>query len=395
MLRRVLFALFAFMLALSLLGEPSVVAAERTVQRTADLTSLSVGPTWLVVSAGTGHTCAIRDDHSLWCWGWNRNGQLGLGHLTSRRVPAQVGTDTDWAHIDAGEEHTCGVRFDHTLWCWGWNGFGQLGFGDHENRRVPTQVGTDSDWVHIDTGSFHSCGTRLDHTLWCWGWNKYGQLGLGQRKRERFPTQVGTSADWTSPHTGHEYTCGIRLDRSLWCWGRNADGQLGLGDTVERRRPTPVGTGNWLHVTAGGFWRADRTCAIRTNHTLWCWGANWFGELGVGDTQGRTVPTQVGPSTDWVHVSADTGDNHTCATRSDDTLWCWGLNADGQLGLGHHKDRKIPTQVGTSTDWSRLNTGDEHTCALRTDHTLWCWGLNDHGQLGLGDHKSRSTPTRV
>jgi alpha-tubulin suppressor-like RCC1 family protein len=145
--------------------------------------------------------------------------------------------------VRGGYLHTCGIRLDHTLWCWGSNHYGQLGLGDYENRNVPTRVGNDANWVGVRSGDGHSCGVRLDHTLWCWGFGYYGQLGLGDTSGRSVPTQVGGGADWTrrlgAGGTG-EHTCSIRLNHTLWCWGWNNWGILGLGDTDNRLVPNKV-----------------------------------------------------------------------------------------------------------------------------------------------------------
>ena len=95
-----------------------------------------------------------------------------------------------WAKVASGERHTCGVGTDRSLWCWGDNGFGQLGLGDFTDRLVPTRVGTDLDWVEISTIAYHTCGVRTDRSLWCWGLNDRAQLGLGDLTDRLVPTRV-------------------------------------------------------------------------------------------------------------------------------------------------------------------------------------------------------------
>jgi len=348
---------------------------------------------WLTVSSGGLHTCGIRPDHTLWCWGRNAYGQLGLGDTRKRTTPKQVGTGTHWAGLATGFEHTCATRADHSLWCWGFNDFGQLGLGDTRKRTTPKQVGTGTNWAHVSAGYGHTCGTRTNHTLWCWGLNSFaGQLGVGDNIDRETPTRVGTRTNWADVRTGDSHTCGTRTNHTLWCWGYNASGQLGLGDTANRTSPTQVGSRtDWARVSAGDGYH---TCAIRTDHTVWCWGFNGVGELGVGDTVDRSTPTQVGYGSDWYHLSA--GHKQTCATRSDRTLWCWGLNNFGQLGLGDTTDRTTPTQVGTRAGWAHVSAGGSlHTCATRSNHSLWCWGYNHNGQLGLGNQEDRWMPARV
>lgn len=126
----------------------------------------------------------------------------------------------------------------------------------------------------------------------------------------------------------------------------------------------------------------DHTCATQTDHTLWCWGNNADGQLGDGTTTNRLSPTQVGTGTSWAALSA--GFAHTCATQLDDSLWCWGDNATGQLGNGTTTAEHAPTLVGANSTWVSVAAGGQHTCATRTDKSLWCWGDNSHGELGQG-----------
>lgn len=377
--RSVMSAAIAFTAALGLTWSASAPSGASS----ADASRRPTGHVWTDVSAGVDHTCGIRTDHSLWCWGYD------IGDL-----PVQVDASPDWASVEAGYRYTCGLRTDHTLWCYGRNDFGQLGVGDREYRSTPTQVGTDADWTGVSLGFSHTCATRLDHTLWCWGHNASGELGLGDTLLRKVPTQVGDEAGWRNVATSGSfkaYTCATRTDHTLWCWGKNDVGQLGLGDRKQRVVPTQVGSETtWDVATAGDV----HTCATRLDNAIWCWGDNTEGQLGLGDRTGRLTPTQVGADTDWKVV--DAGWWHNCARRTDGALWCWGDNYSGALGIGGGRhDALTPTRVGGDTNWTPAAGGYGHTCAIRVHHTLWCWGDNLNGQLGLGDELQRSVPTRV
>ncbi len=346
---------------------------------------------WMVISSNYDHSCGIRADDTLWCWGENEDGQLGLDDTNNRYAPFQIGSDHDWAQLAVGGWHTCGIRHDGSLWCWGSGGLGQLGHDDTDNRYVPTQVGNDYDWVKISAGVYHTCGLRADDTVWCWGSNHDAQLGIGdQTSLKESPTQVGSSNDWLEISAGDYHTCALRQNDTLYCWGRNSHGQLGVGTfSGYDFSPTQVGSDNdWAAIFAG----AHHSCAMRTDDTLWCWGKNEDGQLGLNDTENRNEPTQV-ENNQWTTASA--GGHHTCGIRPDDTLWCWGRNEYGQLGLGHESDRFQPSRVGDDDDWIDILSVGHHTCGLRTDGTLWCWGAGDYGRLGLGDEQDRNAPTRV
>ena len=342
-------------------------------------------------AAGGNHTLAIRANRVLWAWGLNEFGQLGLGDSLDRSSPAHVGAANNWRQVATSGWHTLAIRTDGTLWAWGRNIEGQLG-NNNFNRKSPTQVGTATNWRQVFAGDNHTLAIKTDGTLWAWGSNNFGQLGLGDTFNRNSPTQVGTATNWGQLSARGSHTLAIRTDGTLWAWGRNDFNQLGLGDTLNRNSPTQVGTAtNWRQVATGVF----HTLAIRTDGTLWAWGRNADGQLGLGDTLNRNSITQVGTATNWRQVATSAW--HTLATRTDGTLWAWGWNAYGQLGLGDaHISRNSPTQVGTTTIWGEVSVGTAHSLAMRTDGTLWIWGSNEFGQLGLGDtHINRNFPTQV
>ena len=269
-------------------------------------------------------------------------------------------------------------------------------------RRAAPGVGPEWDtgpgWAHIAAGEYHACGIRTGGTLWCWGWNVFGQLGLGNQTNQDRPQQVTTPAPrrWASVTAGFGHTCATRTGGTLWCWGFNALGQLGLGNHTDQDRPQQVttpGRGGWASVTAGG----GHTCATRTGGTLWCWGFNVYGQLGIGNTTGQDLPQQVTTPTPGGWASVAAGDRHTCATLISGKLWCWGGNGYGQLGIGSDVEQDLPRQVTTPAPrgWASLTAGSFHTCATRTGGTLWCWGWNVFGQLGLGNHTEQDRPRQV
>ena len=370
-----------------------------TVTATLPLTGTAAAAQVQSVSAGGYHTCAVKTDGTLWCWGGGGYGQLGDGTAADSLVPVQVsGHATDWAAVSAGFQHTCAVKTDHSLWCWGWNDAGQLGDGTTtvQPNPVPVQVsGHATDWAAVSAGYQHTCAVKTDHSLWCWGGDDYGQLGDGTTTSSLVPVQVsGHATDWAAVSAGSLYsTCAVKTDHSLWCWGWNSFGELGDGTTTSSLVPVQVSgqATDWAAVTVGQY----HTCAAKTDHSLWCWGYNANGNLGDGTTARSRVPAQVsGHATDWAAVTA--GDDDTCAVKTDHSLWCWGWNGNGELGDGTTARSRVPVQVsGQATDWAAVTAGDLHTCGAKADHTLWCWGENHYGQLGDGTTTSRLVPVQV
>jgi alpha-tubulin suppressor-like RCC1 family protein len=353
---------------------------------------------WAEIAGGLFHALGRKTNSTIWAWGENGSGQLGLGDLTDRKTPTSIGTDSDWLEIAGGSYHTLGRKTNSTIWAWGENGSGRLGLGDVTDRKTPTSIGTDSDWLEIAGGSYHTLGRKTNNTVWAWGKNDYGQLGLGDLTDRKTLTSIGTDSDWSEIAGGSYYTLGRKTNNTVWAWGKNDYGQLGLGDLTKRETPTSIGAdSDWSEITGGLY----HTLGRKTNSTIWTWGYNSFCQLGLGDTINRNTPTQVGTDSDWFMLAA--GGSHTLATKTDSTLWAWGRNSiiviivvgGGQLGLGDLTDRNTPTSVGTDSDWSEIAGGLYHTLGLKTNGTFWAWGYNNVGQLGLGDTIDRYTPTLV
>lgn len=407
--------------------------------------------TWRQVSAGTDHAVGTRTDGTLWAWGRNNNGQIGQGSLTTTQYtsPTQIGLATDWAWVVAGANHCVAVKTDGTLWAWGLNSSGQVGLGSTSTTptSTPTQIGTLTTWgqtgAHLHAGGDFTLAIRTDGTLWAWGLNSSGQLGDGTTTNRSAPTQAGTATSWNRVVAGTSFSGATRTDGTLWVWGTNVNGMLGDGTLTNRSSPVQLGTDtNWSRLAAGNAF----FIATRTNGTLWSWGFNGVGQLGQGTFEINSVgntPKQIGTSTNWqdasggsnyaiaittdgglkawgssassqlgwlprtplplypqmgpVQALAGAGSNHTALIRQDGSLWTLGSNGSGQLGLGaadsaHHP---IAAQIAPGQTWRVVSSGHTYTMAIRHDGTLWATGLNSSGQLGDGSVTNRSSLTRV
>lgn len=331
---------------------------------------------------------------TMWVWGNNNVGQLGLGNLIDVSSPTQVGSDT-WKTGSASETFAISIRSDGTMWSCGSNNFGQLALDDTIQRSSPVQVGADTTWKEVACGTFSSFGIKNDQTLWSWGRAQAGQLGLNQdtNSHKSSPTQVG--GYWLSVRGGNGMGLGIQTDGTLWSWGANSNGQLGLntsGYYTDKSSPTQIGSlSTWAYIATGGI-----ICAsIKANGTLWTWGYNSYGQLGINNRIQRSSPTQVGALTTWSKVVA--AEDSMMALRTDGTLWAWGNNYHGQLGQnnGFGFNRSSPVQIGSLTTWSKISAFQGGFMAIKTDGTLWSWGSSQQGVLGQGPTISRSSPVQV
>lgn len=306
-------------------------------------TPLLIGklPEWLGVAAGTNHSIGLKINGTLWAWGANDFGQLGLGNsgiATLRMFPSQVGTESNWLNISTGISHTLATKTNRTLWAWGQNKYGQLGLGYTNTRMTPTLIGNDSDWLKITCGDNHNLAIKTNGTLWAWGKNNYGQLGDNTTTNRTTPKPIGTDSDWSIIAVGANHTIACKTNGTIWAWGYNAYGQLGDGMTSNKTTPRAIGIqSDWSLVTAGDY----HTIALKTDKTLWVWGANDFGQLGLGHIYNKNTPTQVGTQTDWSIIAA--GEGYTIALKNNKTFWVWGNNEDGQLGVGDTTNIKIPS----------------------------------------------------
>jgi len=370
----------------------------------------AISNNWSKTSSIYNASYAIKTDGTLWSWGRNRWGELGLGNAwqdstvtTYRSSPTQIGSLTNWASLatglGSGYGHMIAIKTDGTLWSWGDNRSGQLGQNNITNRSSPVQIGTGTTWASaaLSTDGF-SFAIKTDGSLWAWGANQntYRYLGDGTNVYRSSPVQVGNgTSDWSKVACGRFHIIAIKTNGTIWGWSKNTNGELGLNDTQYRQSPSQIGAlTNWLNVAAGAYF----TLAVKTNGTLWAWGTNAWGQQGQGDSgnntagTGRSSPTQIGALTNWLNVAA--GQYFSSAIKTDGTIWAWGNNGSGQFGQGNIIYRSSPVQVGTST-WSSLSTGYAHVLAIKTDGTLSTWGYNSSGQLGSNVGASQSLPAQI
>lgn len=329
------------------------------------------------VSAGGEHTCAVGTDGSLWCWGRNTYGQLGLKRSGPYAVPPErVGTGTSWKQVSAGGSSTCAVKSGGTLWCWGVNHRGQLGTKNTKSSDRPVKVGTATTWSSVAVGYSHACGIRTDGSLWCWGENGSGQLGTGKSASALRPTWVG-KGPWKKVQVGGWHTCGVKKDGSLWCWGRNSFGQLGTGTFGDQRKPTRVGTGAWRTVAVS--W--THTCGITRSGDARCWGRNLEGQLGDGTTVVSARPRTVTGQPKAAQISVNEGTS--CLLSGAKEVWCWGSNSYGAFGDAALADTRTARRAKRLGGLHGLSSGWLHSCAIDAANHPVCWGNNERGQTGV------------
>lgn len=338
-----------------------------------------------VVLGGT-HACALRAGGTVNCWGSNQYGELGDGTTVSpRSTPVTVSGLSSAITLAAGSRHTCALKPDGSVACWGLNQYGQLGDGTTTGpRTIPVVASGLTNVVSLAAGESHTCALRANGTVACWGANSDGQLGDGTTlSPRRTPVTVGALSGVVSIVAGARHTCALKANGSVACWGLNQYGQLGDG-TLNSPGNTPgivSGLNNIVAITAGN----DHNCALKASGVVVCWGRNSAGQLGDGTTTTlQLIPVQVVGLTNVMSLAA--GDSHTCALAAQGGTQCWGANASGQLGDRTTRSSNVPviSTVTRSISAADLAAGLFHSCALRANASVACWGANPVGQIGDG-----------
>ena len=350
-------------------------------------------------------------------WGDNFNGQLGNGTGTDSITPVAVNTAGVLAgktitSVSAGSQHTCALA-DGKPYCWGYNNYGQLGNGNTTQSLTPVEVNTTGvlagkTITTVSTGNFHTCVLTDDGQAYCWGYGGYGQLGNGTlTNTATTPVAVTTTGvlagkTITAISTGGYHTC-VVADNAAYCWGRGDYGQLGNNTST-------LNSGNPVAVTATGVLAGKTVAAVSTGvyHSCamadgkpYCWGYNGQGQLGNGTTTQSLNPVAVittGALAGKTVTSVDSTHYHNCV-MADGSPYCWGNNANGQLGNGNTTNSSTPVAVTTTgvlagKTITSVATGNSHVCAI-ADSKPYCWGANDEGQLGNGNKTQSTTPVAV
>ncbi|NVB42009.1 hypothetical protein G6O69_29555 [Pseudenhygromyxa sp. WMMC2535] len=350
------------------LGHTNSIGGDELPSEAGDL-PLPGPPT--AISLGGDHTCALFDGGDVGCWGLNTYAQLGNGGNDN------YGDDETLANLEGlglssvidvqlGYQYTCALLDDGTVTCWGWNNYGQLGYGHTSNlASLGGSLSLGGAAIKLATGGNHTCALLENHDVRCWGNNGVGQLGLGHTNfigDDELPTDADPVSLGLPPETevidlelGLGHTCALLSDGSVMCWGYNYYGQLGLGHTNyigDNELPSSqpiVSLPDTVEQLALG---SHHTCALLTGGEVMCWGRNGSGQLGLGHNNhigDDELPADAGfVELGGSAIAIAAGGYHTCALLENHDVRCWGWNNVGQLGLGHTSnlgDNELPVDA--------------------------------------------------
>ena len=398
------------------------------------------------IDVGDATACGLITAGQAFCWGLNNYGQLGAqtdsvcfagtdpGQITSdtvvttalpcRLLPMRVDPTLEFASVSAGDSTTCGLVVSGRAYCWGNGTLGTVGNGRVDGSEDPALVTTAQTFTSISVGGQHACALGAGGLAYCWGADSVGQLGDSRTINSTTPIPVsggGGTATFASISAGWRHTCALTAAGSAFCWGSNERGQLGAG-TNGGFSDTPVSVVGGLQfasISAGG----DHTCAVTTAGAAYCWGSNFDGQLGNGGTGGQSPsPVAVAGGLTFTRISASTGtrsviaplstvrwkasgSGHTCGLTSGGAIYCWGDNADLQLGRGPFSGAAGPSgspvqvlggELPGGVTFVSVSTGSRHSCAVGSDGSGYCWGSNVFGALGNTFQAAfRGLPQRV
>ena len=384
--------------------------------------------TWMSISAGYSHTCAITTNNQAYCWGYNGYGQLGDNTQDDSSKPVAVSGNFQWRQIVVAYRYTCGITTAGTAYCWGDNSLYQLGDNTPISRSVPTPVKSTIVWTKLAAGYQHVCGIASTGLGYCWGVNARGQLGDNTIVNKKVPVAVSAYNKWTTISTGDSHTCGVTDSYAAYCWGWNDYGQIGDGITgtmiapqINKLVPTLVAGGKlWTSITAGDF----NTCAIDTAYQGYCWGYDtWPGSVTsttsstyastcyYGNTSGSstvcyTTPIVISTTLPFKYLTVRFQAAFGITTSNN--LYQWGYS---YADCSYCATAFLPRNSGSSSSYwyddptqpyrkfgeifSNVSVGKVYACGITTVRTAFCWGQNDYGQLGDGTTTDSSSEVLV
>jgi alpha-tubulin suppressor-like RCC1 family protein len=349
------------------------------------------------IAAGWYHTCAVTPTGGVLCWGDNVWGALGNNSNINSPFPVNVvGLSSGVSDLTGGRWHTCALKTNGGMMCWGGGTLGQLGNNSTNNRYTPVNVyGLTSGVSAIAAGFYHTCALMTTTGgVKCWGHNGFGQLGTAINTPSVPVDVTGLTSGVSAIAAGFYHTCALMTATGgVKCWGYNLFGQLGNNSYADS--PTPVDVSNLSSgvsaIAAGDFY----TCALLTIGGMKCWGDNNSGQFGNNSTPVSPIPVPASSLTSAVSAFA-TGGMHTCALTTTGGVLCWGSNGSGELGNNSEFNSYIPVNVNElSSDVTAITTGQFHTCALTASGWIKCWGNNNYGQLGNNSFNNSDSPVYV
>lgn len=314
------------------------------------------------ISAGFGINAVLLEDGTVWTWGGNDKGQLGIGNNINQFTPTQVSGINDIKQISVSDSSANGgymlaLKNDGTVWGWGGSLSWQLG-ARIDAQLTPMQIQGMDDVKQVIAGNYESIAVKNDGTVWTWG-----------NSNRTKPVQVAGINDVKQLINAQEHFLALKNDGTLWAWGSNGFGQLGVSGIKHSSVPIQITTVNNIkQIASNGY----NSIVVQNDGTVWAWGHGH-----------QTIPAKLEKIDNVNQIFPFP--YYTMAVKKDGTVWGWGNNLFGQLGIGNTTNQSVPVQLTTIKNIKQMDGGQYTTIALLDDGTIWTWGYNGEGQLGIGD----------
>lgn len=339
------------------------------------------------IIAGEAHSILLRRDGTVWAWGENENGQLGIGTTVDSTVPVQVSNLENIIDIDTFRDHNIALKSDGTVWTWGHNNWSQLGHGTNVDILEPTKVESLTDVESIAAGYLHTVVSKSDGTVWTWGNNSDGQIGNGTKDSQLTPTQATGLNGVVKVSAGLKHTLAVTEDGTLYGWGRNSYYQLASNDTSDVLIPIEISAiSNVKSIDAGDY----HTIVILEDKTVWCWGSNAKGQLGNNSYSNSPTPQKVLDNGVYIDAGSDTSFAVTEDFGGQRQLWGWGQTYYDLIGDDTINDMLIPTSINTTEAITQVSAYYSHAVAVTSRNEVLVWGWDMGNRLGI----TSSTPVK-
>ncbi len=340
------------------------------------------------IAAGFEHSLVI-EGGQVYAWGNNRDGQIGYGedNFSANPIPIERLNDVIALAQGSAANHALALKEDGTVWAWGDNEYGQLGIGSKDVINISAARMLDGIYgvVALAVGRNHSLVLKDDGSVWSWGDNANGQLGHQVQSSSFSPKRINGLNDIVAVSAGYYHSMALHRDGTVWTWGKNSNGQLGLNSTENKSKPVQVkGLSNVVSISAG----ASHCVALNGDGTVWAWGWNDYGQLGDGSLKTKLAPIRINVK-NVVRISA--GGLHTIGLTTEGNVYAWGTNTFGQLGKSAQRNYPKPVKVFSLKNIISIAAGDMHSIAVAQDGTVKTWGANSNYQLGMEDELSSAT----
>ena len=353
-----------------------------------------------------GNTCIINSTNSLFCWGYNANGRLGIGNTTDQSSPVAVtfpndGTVEKLAESGGFVSHNCAIMTNGSLYCWGENSHGQLGIGSTTQQTTPQLVnlGSGVKAVDVSVGQDFTCAVTDAGALMCWGDNGYGKLGIGSTSSTTYSTpqnaSLPTNRKAVDVQLGRHFAYALLDNGDVVSWGRNHVGYLGIGNTTTMYSPTVVSLDSQRQVVSISAGK-QHGCIGYDNGSVVCTGRDVYGQQGTNSaSESNDLTFSYTNALANLSVFALAGQYTSCALLANGTAQCWGYGGNGQMGDGttgnnHYPDDLVNTPSGRFI--VDMSMSGSHACIVLDDGSVACWGNNNKGQLGLGNTTQQNQP---